>query len=225
MKQRKATNAMRPITPTTIPAMAPPDSFPASTGGGTGVFVEVDGEVGMDVMGEVLSGEDVLLVLAEDSVGVGSVDEGVDDISSPFMLTRYDKDTFCPWYRGPHGGQDHPLRSPQWSSENREMQCMLPSESHRYCFPFGRCILVHFRSLVPLSIWVSPRSSVHHQVQPCERLGRKAIIMKASQIDGRCFVREGILSATTGWVERAVTHSILSLWFDISKQLSVQMRT
>ena len=76
-------------------------------------LMEVDGEVGMDVMGEVLSWEDVLLVLAEDSVGVGSVDEGVDDISSPFMLTRYDKDTFCPWYRGPHGGQDHPLRSPQ----------------------------------------------------------------------------------------------------------------
>lgn len=64
---------------------------------------------------------------------------------------------------------------------------------------------MHFRSLVPLSIWVSPRSSVHHQVQPCVRLGRKAKIMKANQIDGRCFVREGISSATTGWAERAAT--------------------
>lgn len=165
--------AMPAMTPTTIPAIAPPESEedPDDEAAAAAV-VDVDVDVAVAV-GEV-SVEEVEVVMevavVEVGVGVGVADEEGSPLSMTWMLQ---KSLLASFFQAPFTPHDNPPRLSHLWSWYIEIQRFWPSGSHENGLFAASVICVQFEGPVSCNIVAFPVAFVYRNVQACAR-GTKA---------------------------------------------------
>lgn len=156
---------MPAMTPTTIPAIAPPESEdPDEDAAAAAVVVGVDVAV---VVGDVSVEEvEVVMEVAVVEVGVGVGD--ADEEGSPLLVTwMLQKLLLASFFQAPSTPHDNPPRSTHSLSWYIDMHRFWPSGSHENGSFAASVICVQFEGPVLWSIVAFPVAFVYRNVQAC----------------------------------------------------------